>query len=139
MPPKPFSLAVNAVIIDTQNRCLLIRRSASSKHFVGCWEWPGGKLDPGEDFVAALHREVAEETGLTIELSGFAGSTTFEMPSVNVILLCLEARMFSGSLRLSEEHDDAAWTPLDRLSQLELPDSIGPFMLEYAAKKRIRP
>jgi len=47
---KPFRLAVKAVIFDDQQRCLLLRRSAINHHFVGCWEWPGGKVDEGEDF-----------------------------------------------------------------------------------------
>jgi ADP-ribose pyrophosphatase YjhB (NUDIX family) len=51
--PQPFRLAVKAVVIDDANRCLLLRRSAANKNFVGCWEWPGGKVDPGEDFASA--------------------------------------------------------------------------------------
>lgn len=132
---KPYSLAVKAVIADTDGRCLLVRRSASNTHFVGCWEWPGGKVDPGEDFAAGLHREVAEETGLTVELTGLAATTTFEMPKVNVILLCMEARLIRGEVRLSEEHDAFVWVPLADIPLYQYPPRISGMMLEYAATK----
>ncbi|MCU0856833.1 MAG: NUDIX domain-containing protein [Pontiellaceae bacterium] len=134
MNTKPYGLSVKAVIFDQQGRCLLIRRSAHNKNFVGCWEWPGGKADPGEDFASALHREVAEETGLTVELTGFACATSFEMPKVNVVLLCMEARLIGGDIRLSEEHDDFIWVPPADLSRYKHPVYITNMMLEYAAR-----
>lgn len=136
MPIKPFRLAVKAVILDEQGRCLLIRRSAHNRNFVGRWEWPGGKVDPGEDFATALKREVMEETGLQVEITGLAGATHFEMPAVHVILLCLEARPAGGELKLSEEHDDSGWTPLAELGRLELTDNVRSLMLDYAAKEK---
>jgi len=93
MPAKPFRLAVKAVVFDDANRCLLLRRSAANKNFVGCWEWPGGKVDSGEDFATAALRETAEEAGLQIELTGLAGVTSFEMPAASIVLLCMEARV----------------------------------------------
>src|SRR5690606_21176882 len=101
---KPFSMAVKAVICDDQGRCLVIRRSTHNRSFVGCWEWPGGKLDPGEDFTDGLRREVMEECGLEVELTGLAGAMEFELPATRVVLLCMEARPVGGTLRLSEEH-----------------------------------
>ena len=56
MAGKPFSLTMKAVIVDEQGRTLLIRRSKANKNFIGKWEWPGGKVDPGEDFAVAAIR-----------------------------------------------------------------------------------
>jgi 8-oxo-dGTP diphosphatase len=139
MSAKPYRLVVKAVILDRLNRCLLIRRSARNRNFVGCWEWPGGKLDPGEDFATGLRREVLEEAGLEIELTALAGATQFEMPTANVILLCLEARPMTTSVRLSEEHDDFAWVPLDDLKGRPLASGVADFMLEYAERRGISP
>ena len=136
---KPFSLAVRAVIFDGQGRCLLLRRSAHNHNFVGMWEWPGGKVDPGEDFATAIHREVAEETGLTIEITGLACSTEFEMPKVNVVVLCMEARLVNADVKLSEEHDAFVWVPLSELPRHEYPPSISGMMLEYARRKTAVP
>jgi 8-oxo-dGTP diphosphatase len=136
---KPFKLAVKAVIMDEQQRCLLIRRSPANTHFAGAWEWPGGKVDDGEDFATAVVREAREETSLEIEIIGMAGTTQFEMPKVNVVLLCMEARLKGGEVKLSEEHDDFAWVPLAEISRRTLPDQIREFMLSYAQKKGTEP
>jgi len=116
MSEKPFALAVKAVILDTAGRCLLLRRSAANKNFVGKWEWPGGKVDPGEDFATAVLRETQEEAGLVIEITGLAGATTFDMPHVHVVVLCMEAHLTGGTLTLSHEHDAAEWVTLQFLT-----------------------
>jgi mutator protein MutT len=138
MPEKPFRLAVKAVILDDAGRSLLIRRSLHNRNFVGKWEWPGGKSEPGEPFDEALAREVLEETGLLVEITGLVGAISFEMPAARVILLCLETRVTRGDLKLSEEHDSMAWVSPPEYSAYELPDSARAIMLEYAAKKGSR-
>jgi 8-oxo-dGTP diphosphatase len=135
---KPFELSVKAVILDEQGRCLLIRRSRRCRNFVGQWEWPGGKVDPGEEFAAALVREAREETSLEVEITGLAGAAQWEMATVNVILLCLEARRIGGDVHLSEEHDDFAWVPLAQLPEWKLSAQMQTFMLEYGQKKEAR-
>lgn len=132
---KPYRLAVKAVIFDFQNQCLIIRRSPACRHFVGFWEWPGGKADEGEDFASALIREVREETGLEVEICGFAGATCFEMTAVYMVLLCLETRLLGGELRMSEEHDQFFWVPLSELERYSFTPGVGEFMLDYARKK----
>jgi 8-oxo-dGTP diphosphatase len=135
---KPYKLAVKAVIRDEENRCLLIRRSNVCRNFAGKWEWPGGKLDDGEDFATAVAREVREETSLAVEITGLAGATEFEMPAVHVVLLCMEARITGGELALSEEHDDDAWVRLNELSRWPLADQVRDFMIDYARRKESR-
>ncbi len=137
MLAKPFVLAVKAVILDVEDRCLLIRRSSQNRNFIGCWEWPGGKVDPGEDFATALERETREETALEIEIAGLAGATEFQMPKVNVVLLCMEARVTRGEFRLSEEHDASAWVPLRELAHWRLAEQVRPLMLAYALEKEV--
>ncbi len=140
MAVKPFSLTMKAVIVDEQGRTLLIRRSKANKNFTGKWEWPGGKVDPGEDFAAAAIRETKEETGLDVELTGVAGVAQFEMPKAFVAMLCMEARIVGGEIALSEEHDAFQWVPLSKLHEIELIDgSVRDCMLEFAARKTRRP
>ncbi len=137
--PKPYGLAVKAVIVNEASETLLLRRSAANTNFVACWEWPGGKVDPGEDFATAVLRECREEFGLDVEITGFAGATSFAMPKFNVVLLCMEVRITGGNLTLSHEHDDWAWVPLAELSAHNLAPAVRDFMLDYAARRKERP
>ncbi|MCL5282847.1 MAG: NUDIX domain-containing protein [Planctomycetes bacterium] len=132
---KPFRLAVKAVIADGKGCCLLIRRSHKCRNLVGKWEWPGGKVNPGEDFATAVVRETKEETSLEVGITGVAGATHFEMAAANIVLLCLETRLIAGEVRLSDEHDDFAWVPFGESARYQLVSGVGDFMLDYAKRK----
>jgi 8-oxo-dGTP diphosphatase len=136
MSGKPYGLAVKAIVLRADGACLLIRRSRANAHFVGQWEWPGGKVDAGEDFATAVVREVKEECGLDVEITGFASATAFEMPKVHVVVLCMEVRVIGGALTLSEEHDAGEWVPLSELARWELTSHVRPCMLEYAGRQK---
>lgn len=135
MSDKPFRLALRAVIVDDQGRCLLLRRSGVNKHFVGKWEWPGGKADEGETFDAALCREVREETGLEVRPTGVAGAYGLEVETARVAVLCMEARLAGGALALSEEHDQHAWVSFDDFAQWDLTPGLKNLAMAYAAGK----
>lgn len=126
-------MTVKAVIRDDQGRHLLLRRSSRCRHFVGVWEWPGGKLDPGEDFATGLAREVREECGLEVELTGLVGASEFAMPHTRVVLLCLLARITGGNLFLSEEHDAHKWLPAADLSHANVIEPMKPVIRQLAA------
>ena len=69
-PPQDAQLVVAAAIVDSLDaptRLLTARRRAPSK-YVGQWEFPGGKVEPGEAPIAALHRELDEELGVTVSI-----------------------------------------------------------------------
>jgi mutator protein MutT len=57
---------VAAAVMDTRGRVLIAQRPAG-KHLAGMWEFPGGKVEPGEARVEALRRELMEEIGIAIE------------------------------------------------------------------------
>lgn len=131
---KPYSLAVKAIIFNRSSQCLLLRRSDVNRHFEGCWEWPGGKVEPGESFDHALMRETKEETGLDIEITGLAGATSFEMSICHVVLICMETRSDDGKIRLSAEHDAYEWVDPAAMRNYKLPEAVGQFMIKYAEK-----
>jgi 8-oxo-dGTP diphosphatase len=134
MSAKPFSLAVKALVADEQGRILAIRRSAASSQFGGNWDLPGGKVDPGEAFDAALVREVAEETRLTITLTGVAGATEYDCPNVRLAVLFMEAAARSGEVRLSSEHDDYEWVDRKTLPEVRFASQLRSFILDYCRK-----
>ena len=131
MEPKPFGLAVKAFVRDEEGRVLLLRRSQASKHFVGQWDLPGGKVDRGERFDESLLREVAEETALEVRLTGVAGAAEYEMEHVRAVLLFLEVRRVGGEVRLSREHDEYGWVLREELPQMDLSEQLRPFVFSY--------
>jgi 8-oxo-dGTP diphosphatase len=123
---KPFALSVKAVIRDDAGCVLLLQRAANSKSDPGMWEFPGGKPDAGETFDAALIREVREETGLEATIDRPLGTGEMELPQVRVVILFLAASVRGHDVRLSSEHEAAAWVPVAKLVEWPLCPSIRP-------------
>ncbi|MCX7019844.1 MAG: NUDIX domain-containing protein [bacterium] len=120
MCPKPYSLSVKLLIRDPQDRCLVLRRASTAKSNAGMWDFPGGKIDPGENLENAARRETFEETGLEIELARVAGADESESETHRIAYLFLEARISRGELRLSSEHDDFTWLPPSELAAADI-------------------
>ena len=131
MTQKPLALSVSALILDEQKQCLMLRRSANSKHYAGTWEPPGGKCDSGEAMEAALLREVEEETGLQVRLTRLLGSSQWEMSERQIAYLFFEARVTSGELNLSDEHDAFQWVPCAKLAGLSVAPPYREFLASY--------
>jgi 8-oxo-dGTP diphosphatase len=133
MSRKPYALSVRAVVRDRKGRCLLLRRSPSSRTNPGKWEFPGGKPDPGEGLQEALLREVWEETGLRLSLGRVAGAAESATEQLRIAHLILEARRASGRVRLSHEHMEFAWVPPAELARMDLVPQFRAFAAAYAA------
>jgi 8-oxo-dGTP diphosphatase len=82
---KPTVRVVAAVIYDDQRRVLVTQRPAG-KALAGQWEFPGGKLEPGEPERAALGRELHEELGITVAAARPLSTLTHEYPERHVEL-----------------------------------------------------
>lgn len=117
---KPYRLSVKVAIIDCHGRCLILRRSHRCKANAGRWDLPGGKVEPGESFHEALLREIAEETGLSVRLSGVLGASQSETPAARIAYLLMQAELLSGSVHLSEEHDEYIWASQEELQTTDL-------------------
>ncbi|MCE5323203.1 NUDIX domain-containing protein [bacterium] len=130
---KPFALSVKMIIRDDMGRCLLLKRSMDSKNNPGKWDFPGGKLDVGEAFDQALIREVTEETGLKVAIDKLVGSAQSESPSNRIIYLLLEGRTESGTVALSDEHDDFLWVYPNELEKADICDQFKPIAKIFAS------
>jgi len=131
---KPYFLSVKALVRDTQGRCLIIRRSAASRHNAGCWDLPGGKLDAGETLDAALVREVAEETGLKVGIARIAGAAESVMAERTIAYLIFEAEVDSSEVRLSSEHDRYEWVLPPGLGAYEFCGQFASFISEFVRR-----
>jgi 8-oxo-dGTP diphosphatase len=129
---KPYALSAKAVVRDPRGRCLLLRRSGASKNNGGFWEFPGGKLDPGEQPDEALVREIREETGLIAEVVRVVGAGESELPDRKVAYLFFEARVDTDMVHLSPEHDAFQWVELPELKNQQLCPQYVPFARQYS-------
>jgi 8-oxo-dGTP diphosphatase len=101
---KPERTRVSSyALLSNARRILLCRISDHVPNAVGKWTLPGGGLDFGEDPAKAVVREVMEETGLQIRVTGLAGIDSqlfdFRDERVHVIRILYRAEVVGGSLR----------------------------------------
>jgi 8-oxo-dGTP diphosphatase len=127
---RPQVVLVNrALVLDTEEKILLIQRSKNDMNNPLKWELPGGKLDAGQDISNALEREVLEETGLVvipIDKTAYWHSeilTKGRYKGLPYIVLVGITKSLGGNIRLSEEHDDHAWVSKEKIFDYDLVDS----------------
>lgn len=128
---KPYSLSIKVILTDPEGRCLLLKRSESSKNNPGMWDLPGGKMDEGEQFENAILREVAEETGLRIQLTGLAGSITSESPFFHVVNVIMTGKPCDISVCLSLEHEAYNWFLPHEIQALNMVEHLQKLTLEH--------
>ena len=88
-----------AAALVRRHDCYLITQRPRGTHLEGLWEFPGGKLDPGETLEECLVREVEEETGLRIQVEHKAGEIIHRYPDRTVQLHFFLAQPLEGEAR----------------------------------------
>ena len=78
------------------------------------WEFPGGKVEPGESPEDALKREIREELATEIEVDELLTTVEYDYPKFHLTMHCYLCTIISGDLTLLE-HEDARWLALDEL------------------------
>ena len=111
-------MEVVAAMIRDADRVLLCRRP-EGKAQGGKWEFPGGKIEPGETGEAALARECREELDVTLGVGRALADVRQEYPGRSVHLTLYEARIASGALRMIE-HSDIRWVTPQELGEYDL-------------------
>ncbi|MFI9719193.1 NUDIX hydrolase [Streptomyces sp. NPDC052396] len=113
---------VGAVIADHDGKVLLLHRPAHD-YLGGLWELPSGGVDAGENLIAALHREVVEETGLTVTAVGaYLGHFDYRSGSGRATRQFNFAATTTGETVTLTEHDTHLWA--DRIQQNRVSSAV---------------
>ncbi|PSL56723.1 ADP-ribose pyrophosphatase YjhB (NUDIX family) [Saccharothrix carnea] len=141
--PKPNSIrvAVSAIVQDSTGRLLMIRRTDNDKYAI-----PGGGQDVGETLTQAVIREVEEETGIHVEVTGLVG--LYSNPNHVIAYddgevrqefsICFRAQPIGGELRTSSESKEVHWVALDHVADLDIHPSIR-LRIEHGLSNRTEP
>lgn len=112
--PRPRRIQVVAGLIVEDGRCLIARRSACMSTPL-TWEFPGGKLEPGETAEQALRRELREELGVEAEVGRRVGKSEAWVGARHLELALHLVQVVAGS-PVALEHDQLLWA---RAAELE--------------------
>ena len=118
---------VQKAVIKDKEKFLILLRSADSKFFPGHWDFPGGKLEEGEDPKSGIVREVLEETRLKIKPLKIANIYEMTLKDIPHRFVVHDVKTFSRDVKLSEEHTKFRWAT--RTAMLKL--KIEPYMRRY--------
>jgi 8-oxo-dGTP pyrophosphatase MutT (NUDIX family) len=134
-------VAVTAFIQDAAGRLLMIRRTDNDLYAI-----PGGAQEVGETIAQTVVREVREETGITVDVTGFIG--VYSDPGHLIAFsdgevrqefsLCFRARPAEGELRISSESKEVLWVEPARLDDLKIHPSIR-LRIQHGFEHRVTP
>lgn len=109
-------IEVVAAIIRDGDRIFATQRGYGE--FKDMWEFPGGKIEPGEDREHALRREIQEELDTTVSVGSLFSTVEYDYPEFHITLYCYLCNVESGDLEL-KEHEAARWLLPEELSSVD--------------------
>ena len=107
---------VAAVIRDEDGKILATQRGYGAMK--DGWEFPGGKMEPGETPQEALQREISEELAVTIEVDEFLCTVHYNYPEFYLTMHCYWCHVAQGAVKLLE-HEAAHWLTMDQLNTVD--------------------
>ena len=112
-------IRVAAAVIRKEGRILLARR-APHKSQAGLWEFPGGKVEPGETVAQCLVRELREELGLAVVVGRELALSTFKYEHGEIELVAHECACDAPEVKASTDHDRWEWVEPANLLDYDL-------------------
>lgn len=110
------TIRVAAAIIKKDNTIFATQRGYGD--FKDYWEFPGGKIEPGESPEEALHREIMEELKVTVGIDAHLTRVEYDYPDFHLSMDCFLCHLESGELTLTE-HEAARWLTADELEEVD--------------------
>ncbi|MBO1076308.1 bifunctional GNAT family N-acetyltransferase/(deoxy)nucleoside triphosphate pyrophosphohydrolase [Roseomonas marmotae] len=127
-PGKPLLLVAACALVDADGRVLLARRP-EGKPLAGLWEFPGGKMEPGETPEDALIRELKEELDIDVSAACLAPFTfaSHDAGKFNLLMPLYLCRRWQGTLT-AREGQALAWVRPTKLSDYAMPPADKPLV-----------
>jgi 8-oxo-dGTP diphosphatase len=122
------TVAVGAIVFDDLGRVLVVERARPPG--VGRWTLPGGRVDAGESLVAAVAREVREETGVIVEVGALAEVVERIAEGFHYVILDYLARVVAG-----DDARAARFVAIAELASLPTTDGLLPVIERALAQK----
>lgn len=119
---------VGAVIVREQQ--ILIARRAPGRSAAGLWEFPGGKIEPGESPQQALIRELREELGVEVTVGWLLGRGEADAGDRDLHLDCYWTRLDHDGPLASTDHDRLEWVTRDQLATRDWADADVPVVAQ---------
>ena len=117
MAESQFWIGVHSVIED-RGRILVLQRAPSMVYKPGAWDLPGGHLTANETFEEGLAREVAEETGLTVEIDHMLCANKAPGPYMQLLYACRPAGASRTVTLQAHEHSQWCWVAVSEIAEL---------------------
>jgi 8-oxo-dGTP diphosphatase len=123
-----LTVVVACALVDVDNRVLIAQRPPG-KALAGLWEFPGGKLEPGERPEATLIRELHEEIGITVQEACLAPLTfaSHAYADFHLLMPLYICRRWEGDVR-AREGQKLAWVRANKLRGYEMPPADLPLI-----------
>lgn len=112
-------IKVVAALIEKDGKALIAKRSTGDPNVLGKWEFPGGKVESGENEFQAIEREIKEEFELEIKAKNFLINNVCEYPTKTVDLRLYSCEYIAGDFNL-HDHSEYKWVDKDELLNYDL-------------------
>ena len=110
------TVRVAAAIIKRDGKFFATRRKYGE--FAGMWEFPGGKIEPGETPQQALHREITEELEISVDITSHIMTVEYDYPEFHLSMYCYLCSITSGNAPRLNVHSAGKWITPGEASDL---------------------
>lgn len=129
----PREIDVCAAVIRRGQSVLLATRPPGT-HLSGVWEFPGGKVAPGESMEECIRRELAEELGLQVLSARQIATIRHQYPAKTVILHFLECSIDRGAQPVGHEGQQIQWVTVEGLDRIDMAPADRVFVQQWLGR-----
>ncbi len=122
LPPKKYRRIGVGVIWDGDHQRILIDRRLPNGELAEYWEFPGGKIEPNEDAIACIKREIQEELAIEVEVDDHLITINHEYETMHLSLIVHHCTHLSGEPQ-AIACSEIRWVTVDELDSYRLPEA----------------